>query len=123
MRGSDGYQRDRNTRLAILNEQERNRKPTTAGKDATINLDTLPEQLKQVYAQRAENAATRRDGSWQRLTASCANRSRQLRSVLIRVCCLAVPAVFMGWHRLKRYAPTKCDALKRNRIAKELVDA
>ncbi len=59
MRGSDGYQRDRNTRLAILNEQERNRKPTTAGKDATINLDTLPEQLKQVYAQRAENEKKR----------------------------------------------------------------
>ncbi len=51
--------KDRFERMAILNEQERNRKPTTAGKDATINLDTLPEQLKEVYAQRAELAKQR----------------------------------------------------------------
>jgi len=57
--GAGGYQADRNARLAILNEQERNRVPTTAGKDATINLDTLPEQLKAIYTQRAANDSKR----------------------------------------------------------------
>lgn len=57
--GGPAANADRFTRMAILNEQERNRVPTTAGKDATINLDTLPDQLKQVYAQRAANDSKR----------------------------------------------------------------
>lgn len=119
MRGSDGYQRDRNTRLAILNEQERNRKPTTAGKDATINLDTLPEQLKQVYAQRAENEKKRQalvnplDGNTILPVAKTADE-KKARAAQYEADGLAVPAVFQGMA-----SPEKVRADKMRRAQEE----
>lgn len=49
-RGSAGYQADRNMRLAILNEQERNRQPSPA--EFTLNENNLPAELAKVYADR-----------------------------------------------------------------------
>jgi len=57
--GSSAYQSDRNARLAILNDQERNRQPIPALPEHTVNLDNLPDALKQVYAQRAANEEKR----------------------------------------------------------------
>lgn len=57
--GAGAYQSDRNARLAILNEQERNRVPTTALPEHTMNLDKLPAALQEVYAQRDANKAKR----------------------------------------------------------------
>lgn len=97
--GSSAYQSDRNARLAILNEQERNRQPVPALPEHTINLDNLPDALKQVYAQRAANDAKRAamvnpmDGNTIRPVAKTAGE-KAARASEYEAAGLAVPAVF-----------------------------
>jgi hypothetical protein len=97
--GASAYQSDRNARLAILNEQERNRQPIPALPEHTINLDNLPDALKQVYAQRAANDAKRAamvnpmDGNTIRPVAKTAG-DKAARASEYEAAGLAVPAVF-----------------------------
>ena len=97
--GSSAYQSDRNARLAILNEQERNRQPIPALPEHTINLDNLPDALKQVYAQRAANDTKRAamvnplDGNTIRPVAKTAGE-KAARASEYEAAGLAVPAVF-----------------------------
>jgi hypothetical protein len=94
--GASAYQSDRNARLAILNEQERNRQPVPALPEHTINLDKLPEALRQVYAQRAANDAKREAmvvGSGLKPVARSKDE-KAARASEYEAAGLAVPAVF-----------------------------